>query len=259
MLDLKFIKENKQIVNKSLKDRRMKVDLERILGLYEKRRSLLSGVEGLKHKKNTASTEIGRLIKEKKNAQDKITSMKAISQKIKTIDKKVEEIDKEICEISLTIPNIPDSSVPIGPEPDANKIVRQSTSLPKFDFGPKTHLEIAEALGIIDFGRASKLTGSHFSLFKAQGARLERALINFMLDLHTGKRKYIEIWPPALVNRRSMIGTGQLPKLEEDMYRLKDEDYFLVPTAEVPLTNMHQDEVLREEDLPICYTAYTPC
>ncbi|MEA3328390.1 MAG: serine--tRNA ligase [Candidatus Omnitrophota bacterium] len=259
MLDIKFIKENEQIVNKSLKDRGIKIGIDILLDLYEKRKTLLIKAEDLKYKKNLASAEIANLVREKKDSRAKIDSMKVISQKIKGIDKKVGELGQKIREISLTIPNIPHPSVPVGSEPAANKIVRQHKDLPKLKFEPRTHLEIGEALGIMDFGRASKLVGSHFSLFKGQGAKLERALINFMLDLHTRKHNYVEIWPPSLVNRSSMTGTGQLPKLEEDMYRLKDEDYFLVPTAEVPLTNIHQNEILKEDDLPIYYTAYTPC
>jgi seryl-tRNA synthetase len=259
MLDLKFIKENKDLVNKSLKDRGIKADLDRLLDLYEKRGLLLSEVEGLKHKRNIASAEIGRLVSKKEHNQDKISSMKATSQKIKDIDKEVEEIEQKIRVIALTIPNITHSSVPVGPDPDANKIIREWGSLPKFDFEPRTHLEIGETLGILDFIRATKLTGSHFPLFKGQGAKLERALINFMLDLHTRDRKYLEVWPPSLVNRCSMTATGQLPKLEDDMYCLKDDDYFLVPTAEVPLTNIHRNEILKEESLPVCYAAYTPC
>ena len=168
-------------------------------------------------------------------------------------------MSRKIKEIALTIPNIPDSSVPVGPEPQSNKIIREWGQVPKLDFKPKTHLEIGERLGIIDFPRAAKIVTSHFSLFKKDGAKLQRALINFMVELHTKKHNYIEIWPPLLVNRRSMTGTGQLPKLEQDMYCLKDDDYFLIPTAEVPVTNIHQSEILEEKELPIYYTAYTPC
>jgi seryl-tRNA synthetase len=159
----------------------------------------------------------------------------------------------------LTVPNIPDSSLPIGPDPQANKIIREWGEIPKFNFEPLTHLELAEHLGIIDFQRSAKITGSNFVLYKGQGARLERALINFMLDLHTKKHGYIEVFPPFLVNRASMTGTGQLPKLEMDMYRLRDDDFFLIPTAEVPVTNIHRNEILSEEQLPLYYTAYTAC
>ncbi len=259
MLDIKFIRENIKIVKKSLKDRKMTAEVDTLVKLDAEKRSLLVKVEALKNKRNIASKEIGKLLKEKKGARDKIASMKTISQKIKDIDKKVEEISRKTVEIALTIPNIPDSSVPVGPEPQANKIVKEWGKMPGLNFEPKTHMEIGERLGIIDFPRAAKIVTSHFSLFKKDGAKLQRALINFMVELHTKKHNYIEVWPPLLVNRRSMTGTGQLPKLEQDMYRLKDEDYFLIPTAEVPVTNIHQNEILEEKELPIYYTAYTPC
>jgi len=184
--------------------------------------------------------------------------MKSVSQKIAELDIKVGDIDKKIEKYIYIIPNIPDKSVPIG-SPEANKIVKSWGDLPKFSFKAKTHMEIAELLGIISFGVAAKITGSNFVLFSGAGARLERALINFMLDLHTKKHGYREIFPPFLVNRRSMIGTGQLPKLEEDMYKLKDEDLFLIPTAEVPVTNIHSGDIFEEDKLPVRYTAYTAC
>lgn len=237
----------------------MQADVDSLLKLDTERRRLLFEVDSLKHERNTASTQIGKLIAEKKEAGDKKEQMRAVSQKIKEIDGKVVEIDQKMAEITLTIPNITHSSVPIGPEPQANKAIREWGKMPDFDFEPLTHLEIAEHLGIIDFKRATKITGSNFILYKGRGARLERALINFMLDLHTKKHGYTEIFPPFLVNRASMTTTGQLPKLEADMYCLKDDDLFLIPTAEVPVTNMHRDEVLKEEELPICYTAYTAC
>jgi len=259
MLDLKFIRENRQVVKKAVKDRGMEADVDGLLRLDDERKKLLSQVESLKHEKNMASGEIGRLIKEGKDARNKIAEMKTISQKIKKIDEKVEDIEQNLTKIALIIPNIPNSSVPVGPDPGANKIIREWGEIPKFNFEPRTHMEIADSLGIMNFQQASKIAGRGFALFKGQGARLERALINFMLDLHTKKHDYLEISPPAIVNRDSMTGTGQLPKLEADMYRLRDEDYFLIPTAEVPVTNIHRDEILREEKLPLRYTAYTPC
>ena len=168
------------------------------------------------------------------------------------------EVDQKIANFTYSIPNIPDKSVPVG-GPDSNKIVRSWGKIPTFDFNPRNHIELCEILGIISFGIAAKITGSNFVLYMGQGARLERALINFMLDLHTKKHGYKEVFPPFLVNRRSMTGTGQLPKLEEDMYRLKDDDLFLIPTAEVPVTNIHANDVLDEDKLPIYYTAYTAC
>ena len=259
MLDLKFIRENINVVKKSVKDRGMEVDLDKLLSLDSERRKLITEVEILKNKKNKASQEIGKVLREKKDASKLKEEMKAVSQKIKEIDQKVGEKDKNLGDLLLVIPNIPDSSVPVGPDKKYNKIVRKWGKSKKFSFKPRNHLELSKLLGIIDFAGASKITGTGFALYKGLGARLERALINFMLDLHTKKHGYIEVFPPFLVNRRSMTGTGQLPKLEEDMYRLKDDDLFLIPTAEVPVTNIHRDEILDEEDLPLYYTAYTAC
>ncbi len=259
MLDIKVIRENPDVVKKAIADRNLKIDIDEILTLDTQRRKLLVEVEDLKHKKNTASNEIAKLMKERKNAKESIENMKVVSQKIDEIDDKVEEIDQKLANLMLIIPNIPHNSVPVGPDNTFNKIVKTWGEAKELSFPALTHNELAERLDIIDFPRAVKITGANFPLFKGLGARLERALINFMLDLHTKKHGYKEISPPFMVNRASMTGTGQLPKLELDMYRLKDDDLFLVPTAEVPVTNIHRDEVLKEEDLPIYYTAYTPC
>lgn len=259
MLDIKFIRENPDKVKKAISDRGLKLDLDEFLTLDEKRRKLLVEVEQLKNKKNIVSDEIGKMLKEKKDVKQKISEMKIVSQKIDEIDEKVEEIEQKITKISYLIPNIPHSSTPIGKDSTSNKVVKEWGNIPQFDFKPRDHMELAELLDIIDFQRATKITGTAFVLYKGLGAKLERALINFMLDLHTKKHGYTEVFPPFLVNRQSMTGTGQLPKLEEDMYRLKDDDLFLVPTAEVPLTNIFRDEVLNDEDLPIYYTAYTAC
>jgi len=259
MLDLKFIRENTGAVEKSLKDRSMKLDLKKLISLDSERRKLLTEVEILKHERNKASQEIGRMLREKKDATKLKADMKKTSQKIKELDIKVGEISGNLDQMLLNIPNIPHSSVPVGPDNKYNKVVKKWGKIKKFSFNPRNHIELSELLGVLDFNRASKLTGTGFALYKGLGARLERALINFMLDLHTRKHNYTEVFPPFLVNRQSMTGTGQLPKLEEDMYRLKDDDLFLIPTAEVPVTNMHRDEVLDEDDLPLYYTAYTAC
>lgn len=251
MLDIKFIRENPDIIKKSIKDRGMKFDLEEFLDLDRDKRKMLIEVEGLKAEKNKAS-------KGGKPGPEVIAKMKSISQKISDLDAKVGEIDQKISNLVLNIPNIPHDSTPIG-SPKANKEVRKWGKVPKFDFNPKSHIELGQNLDILDFPRSSKISGSGFCLFKGLGALLERALINFMLDLHTKDNGYKEIFPPFLVNRASMTGTGQLPKLEEDLYRLKDDDLFLIPTAEVPVTNIHRDEVLSEEGLPVYYTAYTAC
>ncbi|MDB4349624.1 serine--tRNA ligase [Omnitrophica bacterium] len=259
MLDLKFIRENREIVEKALKDRGMQAELEKLLSLDAARRKFITEVEVLKGKRNKANQEIGNLLREKKDASEIMEEMKSLSQTIKDIDTKVGELDNILRDLILTIPNIPHSTVPVGPDQSSNKKIREWGKKKKFKFKPRSHIELSELLGIIDFNCASKLTGTGFVLYKGLGARLERALINFMLDLHTKKHGYTEVFPPFLVNRKSMTGTGQLPKLEEDMYRLKDDDFFLIPTAEVPVTNMHRDDILEEEDLPVYYTAYTAC
>jgi len=258
MLDLKFIRENPDLVKKSLQDRNLKLDLNVLSKLDETRRKLLVEIEELRAKQNKANDEISALLKVKKDAKPKIASMKEISNKIGGLEEKLREVEAELNKQALTIPNIPHSSIPRG-DAGNNKIVRSWGEAPKFDFKPLSHIEIAQNLDIIDIARATKITGSNWILYKGWGARLERALINFMLDLHIKKHGYTEIFPPFLVNRASMTGTGQLPKLEEDMYRLKDDDLFLIPTAEVPVTNIFRDEVLDGEKLPINYTAYTAC
>jgi len=259
MLDLKFIRENPDKVKKACEDRGKPADIDGLLALDERRRKALKGSEEIKRNKNIASDEIAKLMREKKDAKAKIAEMKAISEKEKSLDDEIRAAEKDIQAALYDIPNIPHGSVPVGKDASANKIVRTWGRERKFDFKPLTHIELGEHLDILDFPRAAKITGSNFPLFKGDGARLERSLINFMLDLHTKEHGYREIFPPFLVNRASMTGTGQLPKFEEDMYRLKDEDLFLVPTAEVPLTNLHMNEILDEELLPVYYTAYTAC
>lgn len=259
MLDIKFIRENTEVVKTAIKNRNLKLELNELLGLDEERRKLMIQLEAWKHEQNKASDEIAGLKAKKEDASAKLAEMKALSQKIKEFEAKVGEIEQKVTNILYTIPNIPHSSVPIGPDNTANKVVKSWGEPKKHDFKPKTHIEIGEFLNILDFPRASKISGTGFPLYKKDGARLERVLINFMLDLHTKKHGYTEIFPPFLVNRASMTGTGQLPKLEEDMYKLKDDDLFLVPTAEVPVTNMHSNEVLEEYELPISYAAYTAC
>ncbi len=258
MLDIKFIRDNKDIVKEAIKNRGMELDIDELITLDEERRKLLMEVEGLKAERNKANDEISVLMKERKNPKDIIGTMKVVSQKIANLDNKVGELDEKLAKLVYIIPNLPDKSIPVG-GPEANKIVRSWGKNPVFDFKPRNHIELAEHLGIISFGTAAKITGSNFILFMGLGARLERALINFMLDLHTRKHGYKEVFPPFLVNRRSMTGTGQLPKLEEEMYKLKDDDLFLIPTAEVPVTNIHANDILDEARLPVCYTAYTAC
>ena len=259
MLELRFIRENEALVRSALGNRGSTFNLDGLLALDRRRRQILTDGEILKHQRNDASEKIGKLLAEKKDAAAPMAEAKILSQKVKELDAELAVLDAQTHAILLTIPNIPQAGVPVGRDAAANQIVRSWGKPREFDFPARDHVAIAEALDVIDFQRASKISGSHFILFKKDGARLERALINFMLDLQTQKHGYMEIFPPFLVNRASMTGTGQVPKFEEDMYRLKDDDLFLVPTAEVPLTNLYANEVLEEEDLPINLTAYTAC
>jgi len=258
MLDIRFIRENKDLVKQAVKNRALKIDIEAVIKIDDARRKALSEFEELAAKRNKANDEISVLLKEKKDAKARISSMKDISKRIGELEPQIKEQEAELNKLLLSIPNVPHSSLPVG-DASSNKVVRSWSQPRKFDFKPLGHIELCQNLDIVDFNRATKITGSNFILFKGWGAKLERALINFMLDLHTNKHGYTEIFPPFLVNRASMLGTGQLPKLEEDMYKLKDDDLFLIPTAEVPVTNIFRDEILEEDKLPICYTAYTAC
>ena len=246
------------MVKDALRKRNSKLEIDGLIELDDKRRKVLLELEDLRAKKNLANDEISKLLKEKQDPKEKIASMKDIAVRIDSLEKELKEHEPQLSRILLNIPNIPHASIPAG-DAGANKIVRSWGEPKRIANAARSHIELAEHLDIIDFTRAAKLTASNFILYKGDGARLERALYNFMLDLHTSKHGYKEIFPPFLVNRASMTGTGQLPKMEEDMYRLKDDDLFLVPTAEVPLTNIFRDEILNENDLPIYYTAYTAC
>ena len=260
MLDLKFIRENASLVKESCIQKAQIVDIDRILQLDTQRREIIKELDSYRSQLNVISREISLLIKEGETlqAEEKKRQAKLISQKVDELQEKLKILKEELDKLLLEVPNIVHSSVPRG-DASLNKIVRTWGKKREFDFRPRTHLELAGALDIIDFERAAKICGSNFVLYKGLGAKLERALFNFMLDLHTREHGYKEIFPPFLVNRKSMTGTGQLPKLEEDMYRLKDDDYFLIPTAEVPVTNIHREEILKEEDLPIYYVSYTAC
>lgn len=259
MLDIKFLRDNLEEVEKRLALRGGTIDLSEFKKIDEDRRRLIAEVEGLKQKKNAASEEIARLKKEKKDAAHLLADMQQVSSRIKELDEKVKEEEDALERLLLNIPNIPHSSVPLGKISEDNVEVRKSGGLPKFSFAPRDHSEIGEMLGILDFERAGKLAGARFSLYKGAGALLERALINFMLDIHTRENGYTEILPPFMVNRACMTGTGQLPKFEEDLFKIEGWDHFLIPTAEVPVTNIFRDEILKEDELPIYYTAYTPC
>jgi len=258
MLDIKFIRENTEAVEKSLRDRNSKVNLKEGLEMDAHRRTILVELEELRSQKNKANDEIGVLLKEKKDPLEKITAMRAIASRVDGLEKDMKLVDAKLEGWLLTIPNMVNASVPVG-DPSKARIERTWGEARKPDFAAKTHIELAQHLDIIDFARATKISGSNFVIFKGWGARLERALINFMLDLHQQKHGYTEVSVPYLVNRKAMTGTGQLPKMEDDMYKLKDEELFLIPTAEVPVTNMYDDEILEEDQLPVLHTAYTAC
>ncbi len=258
MLDLKFLRDNLEAVELRLKTRGGAVNLARFRDVETRRRELLQQSETLKALRNKASEEIS-LIKDKSQAQGRIAEMRQVSQQIKGLDDELAKVEAELQGIMLTLPNLPHPTVPVGASEADNVEVRKWREPVRFDFTPRPHWEIGEALGILDFERGAKLTGARFTLYRGAGARIERALINFMLDLHTDRHKYVEMLPPFVVNRESMTGTGQLPKFEDDLFRLDGLDYFLIPTAEVPVTNIHRGEILKGADLPLYYAAYTPC
>jgi len=259
MLDLKFIRENRDRVSFAIVHKHEKVDLDQLLLADEERRKLIAEADSLKQERNKASSLIPQLKREGKDPQKELARMKEISDKISSLDTELREIETQIDYLLLRIPNLPHASVPVGDDDSANLVVREWGERPQFNFQPRPHWELGELHGIIDLPRSAKISGSNFALFIGLGARLERALISFMLDLHTKQHGYKEIWPPHIVTRQTMTGTGQLPKLEEDMYRCEVDDLFLIPTAEVSVTNLHREEILKAEDLPIYYTAYTPC
>ena len=263
MLDLRFVRENAEAVKAGLSRRGVNLDLTEFLALDAKRRAVQQEIETLRRKRNEVSEEIGRLKKSGQPAEDKVAEMRAVGDTITALENSTREAEEAQRNILLTIPNLPHASVPDGKDENDNVEIRrwspQGGEPPKFSFEPKPHWDLAEYLDIIDFDRAAKITGARFALYKGMGARLERALINFMLDLHTTEHGYLEVLPPFMVNKTSMTATGQLPKFEEELFKVENGTYFLIPTAEVPVTNIHRDEILAEESLPVLYAAYTPC
>ena len=259
MLDIKFVRENSAAVQRMLEQRGYDMELQPVLALDQQRREAIQEVESLKHERKVVSDQIAQMKKKKEDASEIISRMRQVSQRIKELDGKLGQVEEELNRSLLLIPNVPHESVPVGKDADDNPVVKRWGEIAKFSFTPKEHWELGESLGILDFERAAKITGARFTLYWGLGARLERALINFMLDLHTTKHGYLEVLPPFMVNSAAMTGTGQLPKFKEDLFKLEDWDYYLVPTAEVPVTNIFMNEILEEEDLPLCYTAYTPC
>jgi seryl-tRNA synthetase len=262
MLDLKFIRENSDLVKKGVKNKQADIDIDEILNLDEERRTLIKRTEELKSQRNKVSKEVGRLKKEGKDADDVIAEMRKVGDEIKELDTRLNEIEERINNLLIWVPNLPHESTPVGRSEEDNVEVRQW--LPDdFSFEQEEklldHLELGKKLKILDFERGAKVTGSGFPLYIGKGASLERALINYMIDYHLQKHNYTEVFPPFLVNRDSMFGTGQLPKLEDDMYLATKDDLFTIPTAEVPITNMHRDEIITEDQLPINYVGYSAC
>jgi len=266
MLDIKFVRENPDKLREALGKRGMgdffvpevQLSLGQLLEMEDRRRQLLKEAEELRNRRNVVSEDIGRLKREKKDADSLLTEMKGVSDMIKELDETLGKVEETATTFLRYIPNIPHSSVPVGKDETENKVVRTWGEPKDPGFPPLNHWDIGEMLGIIDFDRASKIAGARFALMRGAGARLERALMNFMLDLNTSKG-YTEVFPPILVNRESMTGTGQLPKFEMELFRIADPEFYLIPTAEVPVTNIHRDEILKEDNLPLFYTAYTPC
>jgi len=259
MLEAKYIREHLDEVRSRLALRGQNISLDRFVDIDAERRKSLQEWERLRSLQKKVSDEVSRKKRVGEDASDLLSEMKRVSQELKELDSIVQEKEKALQDFLLTVPNLPHSSVPIGQDPSDNAEVRRWGEIPKFDFEPKPHWDLGEELGILDFKSGAKITGARFTLYWDLGAKLERALINFMLDLHTQEHGYCEVLPPFMVNRLTMTGTGQLPKFEEELFKVEGVDYFLIPTAEVPVTNIHQDEVLEEKDLPLYYTAYTPC
>ncbi|MFQ5432173.1 MAG: serine--tRNA ligase [Nitrospinota bacterium] len=258
MLDLKMLRNERDKATASLSRRHMDLDIDSLVALEEKRIEAASKLESMQRTMNEAAAEIGKLVREKKDAGEAKLRMKELSDSIKEKESYCRDIEKQVADIALMIPNIPDDSVPDGQTENDNKVIRSWGEPRKLDFEPRSHVEIGEELGILDMKRAAKLSGSRFALYRAAGAKLERALITFMLNQH-GVKEYEEILPPFMVNGKAMTGTGQLPKFADDLFKIEDGDYYLIPTAEVPLTNIYAEEILDGERLPVKMCAYTPC
>ncbi|KSU75794.1 serine--tRNA ligase [Fictibacillus enclensis] len=260
MLDLKFVRANFDEVKEKLSKRGEDLSgLDRFLALDERRRQLIGETETLKSKRNEVSKQVAEFKREKKDADHLIKEMREVGDRIKAIDEELRTTEEDLNHIMLTLPNLPHESVPVGETEDDNVPVRHWGDIKEFSFEPKAHWDLATDLDIVDFERAAKVTGSRFAFYKGAGARLERALINMMMDYHEDHHGYTEILPPYMVNRESMTGTGQLPKFEEDAFKIREEDYFLIPTAEVPVTNLHRNEILTADELPKGYVAYSAC
>ena len=259
MLEIKFIRQNLGDVQKAVEHRGDTVDWAALIRADDSRKETLQEIEALRHQRNVVSDQIAEMKKSGAPAETIVTEMRSVSSRIKELDRTLADTEAIIQSILMHIPNIPHTSVPLGGDESGNTVLRTVGRLPDWDFEPQAHWDIGEHLGILDFKRAARITGARFPLYLGAGALMERALINFMLDLHVNHHGYQEVLPPFIVNRNSMTHTGQLPKFEEDLFKLEGLDYFLIPTAEVPVTNIHHNEILAEEQLPLYYTAYTPC
>lgn len=259
MLDMKFVRENPELVMDAMRKRNANVNLDEFLELEKKRRELTLQVEALKSQRNAASQEIGKMKKAGENADAQMAEVRALGDKIAEDDKELKDIEARLKEILMTIPNMPAADTPVGSSDADNPVVRTWREPAKFAFEPQAHWDIGENLNILDVERAGKVSGARFTFYRGLGSRLERSVINFFLDIHTGENGYTEFFPPFIVNKDSMQGTGQLPKFAEDMFKLEGLDYYLIPTAEVPITNLHRDEILSGDDLPLYYTAYSAC
>lgn len=256
---MKFVRENPELVMDAMRKRNANVNLDEFLELEKKRRELTLQVEALKSQRNAASQEIGKMKKAGENADAQMTEVRALGDKIAEDDKELKDIEARLKEILMTIPNMPAADTPVGSSDADNPVVRTWREPAKFAFEPQAHWDIGEKLNILDVERAGKVSGARFTFYRGLGSRLERSVINFFLDIHTGENGYTEFFPPFIVNKDSMQGTGQLPKFAEDMFKLEGLDYYLIPTAEVPITNLHRDEILSGDDLPLYYTAYSAC
>ncbi len=259
MLDLKFVRSNLDDIKEMVKNRRYDLDLSQFEALDRERRERLSVLEDLRHQRNSVSEEIAAMKKNGEDASSVIAEMKKVSSTIKEMEKELPQFVEKLNQLLMVVPNIPHESVVVGNDERDNPVIRTWGEIREMDFEPLPHWDIGEQLGILDFGRAAKIAGARFSLYRGLGARLERALINFMLDIHTQEHGYTEILPPFMVNTASMTATGQLPKFQEDLFRIQDWDLYLIPTAEVPVTNIYRDEILNDDDLPIYHVAFTPC
>ena len=259
MLDMKFVRENPELVMDAMRKRNANVNLDEFLELEKKRRELTLQVEALKSQRNAASQEVGKMKKAGENADAQMAEVRALGDKIAEDDKELKDIEARLKEILMTIPNMPAADTPVGSSDADNPVVRTWREPAKFAFEPQAHWDIGEKLNILDVERAGKVSGARFTFYRGLGSRLERSVINFFLDIQTGENGYTEFFPPFIVNKDSMQGTGQLPKFAEDMFKLEGLDYYLIPTAEVPITNLHRDEILSGDDLPLYYTAYSAC